>query len=142
MRLPRPSTRVSSLRTRAIRSAGILAAIVFTTACSTTYAQGRSYPYPNYPDGQRGGVSRGGYYNPAFDRGFDDGYRQGLDAARDGDRRDVRRESWYRSGDRGYDRRFGSRDAYRRVYRDGFASGYDQGYRDGRYRNNGRYRRW
>jgi flagellar biosynthesis/type III secretory pathway protein FliH len=122
------------------RVAVILSALFFTTACGTTYAQGRGYP--NYPN-SRGGVYRGGgYANAALQRGFDDGYQQGLDAARDGDRYDVRRESWYRSADRGYDRRFGSRNQYQQYYRNGFTRGYDQGYRDGRYRNNGRYRRW
>ena len=126
---------------RGARIAAILFTLAATAACSSVYAQGRGYPYPNYPS-QRGGVYRGGgYQDYAYSRGFDDGYRQGLDAARDGDRYDVRRERDYRSGDRGYDRRYGSRSQYQRVYRDGFSAGYDQGYREGRYRNNGRYRR-
>lgn len=123
---------------RGIRAAAILFALATTAACSSVYAQGRGYPYPNYPN-QRGGR---GYQDAAYSRGFDDGYRQGLDAARDGDRYDVRREGQYRSADRGYDRRYGSRSQWQRVYRSGFTQGYDQGYRDGRYRNNGRYRRW
>ena len=123
------------------RSAVVLVTLLSSVACGTIYAQGRGYP--NYPNDPRGGVYRGGgYRDPAYQRGFDDGYQRGLDAARDGDRYDVRREGWYRSADRGYDRRYGSRDGYRQVYRDAFARGYDQGYRDGRYRNNGRYRRW
>jgi hypothetical protein len=123
---------------RGIRLAAILFTLFATTACGTVYAQGRrGYPYPTYPS-QRGGVYRGGYSNPAYERGFDAGYRRGLDAARDGDRYDVRRERDYRNADR----RYGSRSEWQRVYRDGFASGYDQGYRDARYRNNGRYRPW
>ena len=122
-----------------VRTAAALVALLFTTACGTTYAQGRGYP--NYP-GSRGGVYRGGgNYNAALQRGYDDGYRQGVEAARDGSRYDVRRESWYRSADRGYDRRYGSRNQYQREYRDGFARGYDRGYREARYRENGRYRR-
>lgn len=122
------------------RAAVLLSALLTTTACATTYAQGRGYP--NYPS-SRGGVYRGGgYADVAYQRGFDDGYRQGLDAARDGDRFDPRRESWYRSADRGYDRRYGSRNEYRQAYRDAFSRGYEQGYREARYRdNNGRYRR-
>ena len=128
---------------RGIRLAAVLFTLFASTACGTVYAQGRGYPYPTYPS-QRGGVYRGGYANPAYDRGFDAGYSRGLDAARDGDRYDVRRERDYRNADRGYDRRYGSRSEWQRVYRDGFASGYDRGYRDGRsrYNNNGRYRRW
>jgi hypothetical protein len=124
----------------------ILLVLLITTACGSVYAQGRGYPnYPNYPSdpNQRGGVYRGGgSADHAYGRGFDDGYRRGIEAARDGDRYDPRRESWYRSGDRGYERRYGSRDGYRQVYRNGFTRGYDQGYREGRYYNNGRYRRW
>lgn len=126
------------------RTAAILVVLLSTTACGTTYAQGRNYPnYPNSPNypSPRGGVYRGGgYANVAYERGLDDGYRRGMEAARDGDRYDPRREGWYRSGDRGYERRYGSRDGYRQTYRDGFTRGYDQGYREGRY--NGRYRRW
>ena len=126
---------------RGARIAAILFTLLVSAACSSVYAQGRrTSPYPTYP-GNRGGVYRGGYQDPAYTRGFDDGYRQGLDAGRDGDRYDVRREGQYRSADRGYDRRYASRNQWRQVYRDGFVSGYDQGYRDGRYRNNGRYRR-
>jgi hypothetical protein len=77
---------------RGIRAAAILFTLAVTAACSSVYAQGRGYPNPSYPN-QRGGVYRGGYQNPAYNRGLDDGYRQGFDAARDGDRYDVRRES-------------------------------------------------
>jgi hypothetical protein len=120
------------------RAAVILFALLTTTACGVTYAQGRGYP--NYPS--RGGVYRGGgYTEAAYQRGLDDGYRQGSDAARDGDRFDPRRESWYRSADRGYSGRYGSRNQYRQIYRDGFVRGYEQGYREARYRDNGRYRR-
>ncbi len=124
---------------RGIRRAAILFTLCATAACRSVNAQGRGYPYPNYPN-QRSGVFRG-YQGPAYNRGFDDGYRQGLDAARDGDRYDVRREGQYRSADRGYDRRYGSRSDWQRVYRNGFTQGYDRGYRDGRYQTNGRYRR-
>lgn len=128
---------------RGVRPAAVLLALVFSTACGSIYAQGRpNYPnYPHYPN-SRGGYR--GYQDSAYSRGYDDGYRRGLEAARDGDRYDVRRENWYRSADRGYNGRYGSRNQYRQVYRDGFAAGYDLGYRDGRYRDNGRYRnrRW
>lgn len=122
------------------RAAVVLFALVTTTACAGVYSQGRNYPnYPSSPS--RGGGSRGGYVNTAYQRGADDGYLRGLEAARDGDRYDPRRERWYRSADRGYDRRYGSRDEYRQIYRDGFTRGYEQGFREGRYRENGRYRR-
>jgi hypothetical protein len=121
------------------RAAVLLFALLTTTACGTTYAQGRGYP--NYPS-SRGGVYRGDrYVDVAYQRGFDDGRQRGLDAARDGDRFDPRRESWYRSGDRGYSSRYGSRNEYRQVYRDAFARGYEQGYREAGYRDNRRYRR-
>jgi hypothetical protein len=113
------------------RAAVVVAALLFTTACGTVYSQqGRGYP--NYPS--RGGVSRGGYVDAAYQRGIDDGYRRGLEAARRGDRFNPRRDSWYRSADRGYNRRYGSRSEYRQVYRDGFTRGYEQGYREARYR--------
>jgi hypothetical protein len=120
------------------RAAVLVFALLATTACATTYAQGRSYP--NHPS--RGGVYRGGYVNPASQRGFDDGYRRGFDAARDGNRFNPRRERWYRDAERGYNRRYGSRSDYRQVYRDAFTRGYEQGYREARYRDNGRYRPW
>jgi hypothetical protein len=125
------------------RAAAILLAALFTTACTSAYAQGRrNYPGYPYPD-SRGGIYRGGgYQDIAYSRGFDDGYRRGLDAARDGDRYDVRRERQYRSGDNGYNRRYGSRNQWQQAYRNGFSSGYDRGFRDGRYRSNGRYRQW
>jgi hypothetical protein len=107
---------------RRIQIAAILLALVVAPACGSIYAQGRPrYPnYPNYPNypGSRGGYR--GNSDAAYSRGYEDGYRQGLDAARDGNRYDVRRERWYRSAERGY----------------------NVGYRDGRYRDNGRYRRW
>ena len=124
----------------AARSAAVLLALFFTTACSSVYAQGRQYPnYPNYPTypGTRSGRV---YQNPAYTRGYDDGYRRGLEAGRDRDYYDPRRETWYRSADRGYDRRYGSRTQWRQVYRDGFSAGYDVGYQEARYRDSGRYR--
>jgi hypothetical protein len=120
------------------RIAVVLLALLSTTACGSTYAQGRR-TYPSYPS-QRSGIYRGGYNDPAYSRGYDDGYRRGIEAARDGDRYDVRREGLYRDGDRGYDSRYGSRNQWRQVYRNGFATGYDQGYRNAR-NQNGRHRR-
>lgn len=125
------------------RVAAMLVALFATTACGSIYAQGRpNYPrYPDYPSSRGGGRV---YQDPAYARGYEDGYRRGVEAARDNDRYDVRRERWYRSADRGYNGRYGSRNRWRQVYRDGFERGYDLGYRDGRYRDNGRYRnrRW
>lgn len=130
-------------RHRGIRATTLVLTLLFTTACGSTYAQGRrnSPNHPHYPSSPgRGGVSRG-YQDPAYARGVEDGYRRGLEAAHDGDRYDVRRENLYRNAEHGYDRRYGSRNEWRQVYRDGFTRGYDQGYREARSRDNGRYRR-
>jgi len=92
---------------------------------------GWGYPYPRYPDWNRG-YGNGSVYGSsyAFQNGVNDGYQKGRDDARDDKYPDYARQKWYRSGDRHYDNRYGSRQVYEDQYRSGFREGYERAYRE------------